>query len=260
MRVQKNGQFCYGLKSGVSTTRVFKSGSHVPQFPQTLPAGSVEVAPDVAPDDTASMCRKIFVYATILAISAVFDVYFTWLAWPWEEALPDVHGGGVCESNWDCGFHGFCEELREPPGVEQFKDTDGARPLIGHCECAPHFTGSHCSIHIVLLELSLRMEDTARKFSDDGEGEIARKVHVDSISLESRTHELKDRLVARHLFLIVIITAFILLFGFTGLNAVMRAGPTWILLSILHCNWSSTLLYSSSMAVTGADTQVRVTL
>jgi hypothetical protein len=222
------------------------------------------------------MCRGLhghLLFLLLLLVSLAIDVHTTWRAWPTEASQAFLHGGGNCTSSWDCSLHGSCDNLVEP-GTEGvfFVDVavvDGAdrgagdvspkRTRMGQCECFAHYTGSHCSVHVLLLEISLRLEEKKRRDSwkhGSADAAVPAQTHADSISL--RRHRHSSRLMARSLAMFFLVFSVGLLLTATHVQELVGMRFLWVFIPILHSHWNTMLLSIPSRVVAEASAHGRI--
>ncbi len=235
-------------------------------------------------------------FLLLLLGSVAVDVHYTWKAWPTAESQAYLHGGGPCSSAWDCNLHGLCENIEGPSSeVTNAAAAVGQRkagpPLRqGQCECFVHYTGSHCSVHIFLLELSLRLDEQHEQRRRPAEGSDAggtavidsnvprvssrltrssaashshshsrsrwrSHANVDSVSLNQ--HQRANQYVS-HWALIVIGVAIGVMLGATLVLHDARTDILWILLPFLLPHFNSMLLNLPSKILTEAQVHGRM--
>ena len=171
-----------------------------------------------------------------------------------------MHGGGNCSSSWDCSLHGSCEHLFEPEGDLVFGSSSAsstAKDRVGMCECSAHYTGSHCSVHVLLLELNFRIEEKQRKLfgGADADSEVKRQKHVDSISLRQKRQATQS--MRRHTWTILAVAVTFVLTA-TNLNAAIAAGPMWAIWPVLHRHLNSLLLTVPNSITAEVETHGRL--
>ena len=199
-------------------------------------------------------------FLLLLVVSLAIDVHSTWKAWPTEASQAYLHGGGNCTSAWDCSLHGSCDNVVVPQNeVSHVMSIDEVRnkTRMGQCECYAHYTGSHCSVHVLLLEISLRLDEQKQRVVSNTDAIASSQRHVDKISL--RQHRRSSKVVLRSLsFVLLGLFSVWLLLSAPGLHGRIAVGYLWVLLPTLHAQWNSMLLSVPSHTIAEAVAHSRV--